>query len=105
MTQVRGGAVLGELRKSLPWALVVGFPMSLVAASSSMWFAHSAGWFGAALFAPTLAVLLLSQANAPLGGAPEVLVLSLGFALQFAWCWLAVLVVGAVARRASHNDG
>jgi hypothetical protein len=90
---------MSELRKSAVWALVIAFPMVLFAASSSMWFAHSAGWVGFLLFAPMFGALLLRQPNAPLAGAPEYLVLGLGAIGQFLLCWLVVCAVRAVLRK------
>jgi Mg/Co/Ni transporter MgtE len=68
-------STLAEVRKSLPWALVVGFPMALVAASTSVWFADTAGWFGFLLCAPMLAAIALAQHGAALAGAPEPVVI------------------------------
>jgi hypothetical protein len=95
-------SIMSELRKSAVWAAVIAFPMVLFAASSSMWFAHAAGWFGVMLFAPMFGAMLLRQPNAPLSGVPEFLVLVLGAAGQFLLCLLAVLAVRAIARRGSQ---
>lgn len=96
---------MSELRKSAMWAAVIAFPMVLFAASSSMWFAHAAGWLGFILFAPMFGAMLLRQPNAPLSGTPEFVALAVGAVGQFLLCLLVVLAVRAISRRGSHNDG
>lgn len=96
---------MSELRKSAVWAAVIAFPMVLFAASSSMWFAHSAGWLGFIMFAPMVGAMLLRQQGALLAGVPEFVALALGAAGQFLLCLLVVHAVRALTRTRSRNDG
>ena len=88
-----------ELRKSAVWAAVIALPMTLFAASSSMWLAHAAGWFGFILFAPMFGAMLAGQPNAPLSGAPDFVLLALGAAGQFLAVLLVVHAVRTISRR------
>jgi uncharacterized membrane protein len=94
---------MSELRKSFVWALLITLPMVLLAASASMWFAHSAGWFGFLLFAPMVGAMLLGQPDALLADAPDFVILGLGVTFQFLACFLLVLVI-RIALKTKQQD-